>query len=53
MGISSGTLGFTNAKGYLREELVTTEAEEIAQSLSSVSTAQLRAFFNQDKGYEK
>ena len=42
-------LGFTNAKGYLREELVTTEAEEIAQSLSSVSTAQLRAFFNEIK----
>lgn len=41
--------GFVNEKGYLREDLVTTEAEEIAQSLKKVSTAQLRAFFNEIK----
>lgn len=41
--------GFVNEKGYLREDLVTTEAEEIAQSLKKVSMAQLRAFFNEIK----
>lgn len=41
--------GFVNEKGYLRENLVTTEAEEIAESLKFVSTAQLRAFFNEIK----
>lgn len=42
-------LGFVDSKGNLREELMTIEAEKIAKSLEKVSTAQLRAFFNEIK----
>ena len=42
-------LGFLDNKGNLREELMTTEAENIAKSFERVSTAQLRAFFNEIK----
>lgn len=41
--------GFTDTKGNLREELMTVEAEEIAKNLKDVTTAQLRAFFNEIK----
>lgn len=43
------TLGFTDEKNNLREELMTIEAEDIAKKLKSVTTAQLRAFFNEIK----
>lgn len=43
--------GFTNKKGYLRDELITTEAKDIAQSFKDdkLSKSQLRAFFNETK----
>ncbi len=52
------TKGFYDSKGYIREELLTTEAEKIAKLFADVenngrnklSNSQLRAFFNEVKG---
>lgn len=43
--------GFTDVDGYLREELITSEALKIAESFASnnLSNSQLRAFFNEVK----
>lgn len=41
--------GFTDKDGILREELMTVEAENIAKDFATVTTAQLRAFFNEIK----
>lgn len=47
--------GFWDAKGNIREDLITTEAENIAKSFlgdgrNKLSNSQLRAFFNEIKG---
>jgi CRISPR type III-A-associated protein Csm2 len=43
--------GYTDEKGNLREELITTEAQDIAKKLynQGLSNSQLRAFFNEVK----
>lgn len=43
--------GFTDAKGNLREELMTTEAKEIAEYFKNdrLTKSQLRAFYNEVK----
>lgn len=43
--------GFSDEKGYLRENLITDEAKEIARAFanSKLSNSQLRAFFNEVK----
>lgn len=43
--------GFTNSDGYIREELITEEALEIAKSFAEnrLSNSQLRAFYNEVK----
>ncbi|KDE65781.1 hypothetical protein FUSO6_12675, partial [Fusobacterium necrophorum DAB] len=43
--------GFCNEKGILREELITTEAKEIAGDFKNVTSTQLRAFFGEVKGF--
>ena len=43
--------GFCNERGILREELITTEAKEIARDFKNVTSTQLRAFFGEIKGF--
>lgn len=44
--------GFCNEKGILREELITTEAKEIAGDFKNVTSTQLRAFLEKSKVLE-